>query len=352
MNEDNDKRELPGAGTLHSPLQAVADRLALLEDRKGDVRGARTASDPHVVTRGSGIAREGGQPPAREGYKSVNSGLVEHSLWDWYQSTVYVADPSSSGLVDLLLDRWELSDFRPAKNLNGYLYGGQIVRGDNVLCHLCWGGQTGVNCKTTSSESGVLAAALRDFGKEHRPTRVDARLDWQEEGLFDSLASALIAFAQQGKGLAINQQGDWTRGKGRTLYLGSTDSPVRLVLYEKGYEQGGDAPLDWVRLEVRVRPKKEHRQAVAMWEPKHAFEAGWCADACKVINLAELSKRSVGTVWKRSNDERARYALVQQYGKTLAKWAEELGGPEELGRALLGLVAPKSDADEEMLEAG
>lgn len=349
-----DSNSVPGAYQLHSPLRHAASREAFIEGRKGDVKGCRTGVDPHVVTRGSGLGVVRGSAPQRTLYNPANTRLSDVSRWDWYQSTVYVQDPSSSGLVDVLLAHWELSDFVPAKNLNGYHYGGAIVRGARVLCHLCWGGQQGINCKTTSDESPVLAKALRAFGREHRPTRVDACLDWEEDGLFDSLAKALIGFAQQGKGLAINQQGDWVRGEGRTLYLGSKDSPVRLVLYEKGYEQGGEAPRNWVRLEVRVRPKKEHRQSVARWEPADAFGAGWVADACKVINLAELQKRTVGTTWKRSDDERARYALMAQYGKTLMRWAAEHESPEAFGRHLVALLDGSAEAErlQQMLEAG
>lgn len=253
--------------------------------------------------------------------------------WDWYQSTVLVADPQESGLVDALLEAWPLSDWAPARNLNGYLYGGQIRRGDRTLCHVCWGGQTGVNCKSTSDESPTLAAALRAFGKQHMPTRVDTCEDWQEDDLFDSLSAALIQYAQDNR-LAINQQGDWVRGEARTLYLGSKDSPVRLVLYEKGYEQGNGAPLNWVRLEVRVRPKREHRVSVASWEPGHAFCAAWVPDALKCIGWDHLEKRSVGTVWKRSDVERARHALLKQYGAIMAQWATELGSWDELGPAI------------------
>lgn len=253
--------------------------------------------------------------------------------WDWYQSTVLVQEPQESGLVRVLLEAWPLSDWAPAKNLNGYLYGGQIRRGDRTLCHLCWGGQTGVNCKTTSDESSVLAAALQRFGKQHMPTRVDACVDWEEEGFFDSVSSALIQFAQDNR-LAINQQGDWVRGEARTLYLGSKDSPVRLVLYEKGYEQGGDAPKDWVRLEVRIRPKREHRASVATWEPEHAFEASWVPAAVEFLGWEALVKRAVGTVWKRSDAERARAALLKQYGAIIASWASEVGSWEALGPAI------------------
>ena len=296
---------------------------------------ALEGADPHVVTRGSGFGINGGQLPIKNRLSPYKPGVAEQSKWDWYQSTVTVEDPGSSGLVDCLLSAWEFSDFVSAKNLNGYHYGGQITRGERVLCHLCWGGQPGVNIKTTSDESHVLAKALADFGVEHLPTRVDSCLDWEEDGLFDSLAAALIEFAHRGKGLAINQQGDWSRGIGRTLYLGSTSSPVRLVLYEKGYEQGGDAPKNWVRLEARVRPKKEHRAEVANWSPEHAFAAGWIAAACKHIGLDDLEKRAVGTIWKRTDDEKTRWAMLRQYGPALRKWLVECGGDyEEFGRRL------------------
>lgn len=257
-----------------------------------------------------------------------------NARFDWYQSTVIVQCPQDSGLVAALLRAWPLSDWAPARNLNGYTHGGAIVRGDRVLCHVCWGGQTGVNCKTTSDESPTLAAALSDFGKAHLPTRIDSCVDWVEEGLFDSMSAFLIDYATTNR-LSINQQGDWVRGEGRTLYVGSKDSPVRLVLYEKGYEQGGDAPRDWVRLEVRVRPKREHRAIVARWDASQLFAAGWVHDALEAMGWDDLNARSaVGTVWRKDDEARARAALVRQYGAILARWADEVGDWDSLGGAI------------------
>lgn len=271
--------------------------------------------------------------------------LAKVARFDWYQSTVQAADPQACGLVDHLLAAWDLADWVPARNLNGYSFGGAIVRGDRTLAHLCWGGNPGINVKTTSDESPVLAAALAEFSGvtriPHCPTRVDACCDWVEPGLFDSLSAHLIEFAQ-GNRLAINQQGDWTRGEGRTLYLGSKNSPVRLVLYEKGYEQGGDAPRDWVRLEVRVRPKRDHRSVVASWDADQCFCAGWVPDALQVLNWDDLRGRaSVGTVWRRSDAERSRAALLRQYAAVIRDWKTEAACSwsefgEVLGAALEG----------------
>lgn len=263
--------------------------------------------------------------------------LERIARFDWYQSTVMVQCPQDSGLVDELLKAWPMSDWAPARNLNGYTKGGAIVRAGRILCHVCWGGQPGVSCKSTSDESPALADALKRFGHTHLPTRIDSCVDWREEGLFDSLSAELIRYAKEHR-LSINQQGDWVRGEARTLYVGSKDSPVRLVLYEKGYEQGGDAPKDWVRLEVRLRPKREWRPAVASWGSDTVFESGWVPDALKALGWHDLSKRVVGTVWRCSDDDRARAAFCRQYRKTLEKWADEVGGWSEMGPAISDLI--------------
>lgn len=271
--------------------------------------------------------------------------LARTARFDWYQSTVMVQCPQDSGLVDVLLKAWPYSDWIPARNLNGYTRGGAIARADRILCHVCWGGQTGVSCKSTSDESPTLAKALQDFRATHLPTRVDSCVDWCEPGLFDSLSGELIRYAQVNR-LSINQQGDWVRGEARTLYVGSKDSPVRLVLYEKGYEQGGTAPKDWVRLEVRIRPKKDWRERVARWDADTVFCAGWVPDALRALGWDDLVKRTIGTVWKPSDAERARTALCRQYGKALAAWADEVGGADHLGAAILDLVQELKARDE------
>lgn len=257
--------------------------------------------------------------------------------WDWYQTTLNGSDPEGSGLVSHLLRSYPLSDWVSAKNLNGYHYGGAIRRGDHVLAHICWGGNPGINVKATSDDSPALAQAIRSFGREHRPTRVDACEDWYEEGLFDQVSAQMISFAQD-KALAISQQGDWVRGQGRSLYLGAVSSPVRLVLYEKTYERRSEgfsgAPEHWVRLESRIRPKGQARELVASWEPENGFEAGWIPELLGRLGWQDLQKRSVGTVWKCSDAERARAALLRQYGAIMETWAEEEGGWDRLGLAM------------------
>lgn len=251
--------------------------------------------------------------------------------FDWYQSTVCESDPERSGLVDCLLRAWDLSDWVPAKNFNGYTHGGAIVRGEQTLCHLTWGGQPGINCKSTSDESPVLEHALRLARFDHRPTRVDACLDLVEPGLFDCLAELLIEFAVNNR-ISICQQGDWIRGQARTLYLGSKLSPVRMCVYEKGFEQGGGASLDWVRIEVRVRPKTARRKDVASWTPSQVMSSGFAHDALKHCGLELHHERAaVGSVWRPDDEGRARAALLKQWGNIMKKWADDAGSWEAFG---------------------
>lgn len=254
--------------------------------------------------------------------------------FDWYQTTVRTGNPQESGLVDAILRAYPLTDYAPCTGQNGYSFGGQFVRGSSVVCRLSWGGQPGVNVTATSDNAPALSEALRELRIPHSPTRIDTALDWEEEGLFESLSGGLIAFAQERR-LAIMQVGDWIRGEGRTLYIGSKDSAVRLVLYEKGAEQGCTHRPNWVRLEARIRPKGDARALAMTFDPMDVFSCGWLTEALDAIDFEHgLSKRTIGTIWRKSDTERARAALLKQYGGILRAWADESGGWSELGEVL------------------
>ena len=253
--------------------------------------------------------------------------------FDWYQATIWAPDLTYRGLGERLLAVWELADLAPDRGMHGYTHGAKIVRGERTLCRIWWGGNPGVNVTATSDDAPALQEALQGMGFDFHVTRADACVDWVEEGLFDSLSAHLIAYAKD-NGISINQQGDWARGQARTLYLGSPQSPVRICLYEKGYEQGGGAPLDWTRLEVRVKPKGDHRRAVAGWTADQVMGCGWVADALQVLGWDNLHGRSIGTVWKPSDAHASRLALLRQYGSIIESWAVEQGGWDGFGSVL------------------
>jgi hypothetical protein len=255
--------------------------------------------------------------------------------FDWFQTTFFESCPTKSGLIRDLLDFYDLADFAPAKNLNGYHYGGAIKRGDQTLLHICWGGQGGINAIATSHHAIEFYDFLKKTGRQHSPTRLDACVDWFQQGFFDKVQKKLLNFATQ-KGLVINQQGDWHNKQGRTLYIGSSTSRIRLVVYEKTQERlsagAHDVPEHWVRVEVRYRPKGDlYRSSAAFATPDQIFSAGWVADALKKIGYSKIEPLAVDIAWKPSETNKARLALIKQYKNVMISWAQELDGWDNFG---------------------
>lgn len=251
--------------------------------------------------------------------------------FDWYQGTFFGQDQDE--VVRFLERKFDLSEVKLCKPKNGYERGVEFLRGADRLAQVWWAGNPGVHVIATGDKSPEAAQHMRELGA-HRITRLDACIDFISPGLFDVLTDGLRAYARE-HGIQINMQGDWERGKARTLYVGSQQSAVQLVVYEKGYESGGD--LNWVRVEVRVRPKgRENGEKVSTWTPDDAFQASrWLCEALEAQGWASLTPKSIGTVWKPSDDERARRTMLKQYGAILARWAEETGGWAQIGSSMV-----------------
>lgn len=259
--------------------------------------------------------------------------------WDWYEATFHQHGPEK--IIDAIRAAEPFAVMVPCHAKHGYRAGVQFKHGQDLVAEVWWEGNPGVHVKASSSRAHWLAQVIRPLGA-HNVTRCDACEDWIEAGLFDRLTEPLLAYAVQ-HGIEINQQGDWERGQARTLYLGSTKSAVRLVIYEKGYESGGDP--NWVRMEVRIRPKGMARGVVAGWEPGEAFGAArWLVEALSVLGWDHLQAQSVGTVYRPSDAERARLVVAKQYGRIIAQWAADCRSVEEFAGELLQLVADNNDS--------
>lgn len=299
-----------------STAEVEPKRSIELADLAGDT--------PRVVTRGSGACAGQGKSCNSEP-KSLFPGQ-----FDWYQATVHGS--GEGGVISALVSALPEVSVRSCAGLNSYTHGADIHRGDTTVARVMWGGTRGVHVMATGDKAREVAPVLRQAFPVHNVTRADVCVDWIEAGLFDRLSGILIGFAVD-HGLAIKQEGDWIRGEARTLYLGAKSAAVRLVLYEKGYECGGDRA--WTRLEVRVRPQKEWKADCATWTEKRLFgPSRWVREALTLIGFTDLERSAVGTVWKPSDVERARAALVKQYGAILRAWADELGGWDRLGPEL------------------
>lgn len=220
--------------------------------------------------------------------------------FDWYQCTIFVSQldkskPEVLGAflpddVTFPLEYFEVVeslalayggdvDVRSVPARNGWRYAIQLHHGGHVYCTISMENSAGVkrccNCQWTGSESTKGAEIARRLFPGHSVTRADIAID----ACFSDAACGLnpsavlagcveIAVAHR---LSTAMLGDWSgrEQSGRTLYIGSAKSPIRVRVYEKG-RQPDTMPNDpdWVRFELVYRPKGQTlRQAASVLTP-------------------------------------------------------------------------------------
>ena len=252
--------------------------------------------------------------------------------FDWYSASV----PADPQVVLGALDGFDdLASFERTRPLHGYQEAWAMRRGPTDLFTVMWGGShTGgtVFVQGSGLHAPPLADRLRrNPALAHKVVRADIAQDYDDSTAWSKLVAICLDIADR-RGLRIYQAGDWHRGEaGRTLYVGSPQSVVQLRLYEKGKKEGFRP--DWVRLELCVRPKKrEARELLSTALPSDFFGcSSWSVELAERIGVPELERIHAGTVYRQTDDARARAALLAQYGKTLARWADDLGSWSKLG---------------------
>ena len=175
--------------------------------------------------------------------------------------------------------------------------------------------------------SGARAPACATFIRQHYPAhrvaRADVCQDFVAAGGYDRITRLLIPVARQARAKVVQYSDpEPALGDGRTLYLGSEKSDVRLTVYEKGRlerSKGADVPVDWFRVELRVRPRKHRKSLAAEMEPVDFFGlARWTLQACELVAghapeyVPDLSLRACST------EQSVRHMLRQYSGKLRA----------------------------------
>src|SRR5665811_2181912 len=145
-----------------------------------------------------------------------------------------------------------------------------LVDASRTVATVYAGGPNGApHAVATGLASEKFAAVVRrNWPNAQRVSRVDSRIDFggaeSDSRTWDILYATVVAFARE-RGLATTIHGDFLGSgeAGRTLYVGSPKSEVRLRLYEKSKEvrahsrtRSGSVVSDWVRVEVEVKPRK------------------------------------------------------------------------------------------------
>jgi len=267
-------------------------------------------------------------------------------MFDWYQAGVV---DSPDYILKHLQGAFDLADIEEAKPRNGYTRAARLARGSTTLCEAFWGGNTGdrVLVVGTGANASPVASLVRSEWPDHHLIRADVAEDYDEPEAFEILSSMLLNIADSHR-LKVMHYGDWHRGEsGRTLYVGSRQSPVMARLYEKGLERRAkgyspNASRDWVRLEVEVKPKRnDARKLLATLEPDDYMSCSpWTRDIAQCLFNSSLEAiTGLGTIKRMSDDDRALAALVKQYGGLLERLQAGEGSWENLGRMLGRLVS-------------
>lgn len=252
--------------------------------------------------------------------------------FDWYAATVS-ARPDA--VLAVFRDQYIGAEFRDCKPLNGYESAVEILGPHGTMAKILHGGRNGdPHMFASGDDTDRFVPIVREFWPDHRVTRMDAAEDFDAEHAFERLMAECIAVADD-VGLQVEHAGDWHREElGRTLYLGSRKSPVRLRLYEKGKQlraqilpEHGQSLIspNWTRLELQVRPQKESRYTAAISSPEQAFGFSAWARALAERALALDVPRVQVNVWREADDERAFAFMCRQYGPMLRRLQGQLG---------------------------
>jgi hypothetical protein len=257
--------------------------------------------------------------------------------FDWYQATIQEAPAVLLDRLSKLLE----ADPVPARGaLHGYKHGFELKKPTGTVARVLAGGiNPWPNASASGQDTEPFVNAVRStWPDHHHVTRMDAAQDFQAPGAFDLLKGECLGIADELR-LKVQHAGDWHRGEdGRTVYIGSKSSPVRVRCYEKGKQVlalGGPAALeaspDWVRLEVQVRPQKQARIAAAKATPEEAW--GYASFTQQLAHRAlSLDVPKIdGRTWRETDDERAFRFMCRQYGPMLRRLLADLGSWECVG---------------------
>jgi hypothetical protein len=262
--------------------------------------------------------------------------------FDFYNASID-ADPRV--IIDYLESSLDLADVVPTSPRNGYQMAYKLVRGDNLLSTVMWGGQNvgnGVWASATGENAPEFAELIREKFQDHRLLRADIAIDYCESGAWESLSSHALATADR-HNLKVEHRGDFHREiGGRTIYVGSRKSAAYQRTYEKGKQLGADP--DYVRVELELKPQNlRAKELYAAATPEQMLMATrWTQDYYTILaDITGIRPIAPGTIRKKSDDERAMEHMFKQYGHILRRKLESMGGDaESFGMYIAGLLPP------------
>jgi DNA relaxase NicK len=257
--------------------------------------------------------------------------------WDWTQTTHHHGPGAVADLVKALgavttmpgPGRQGWTDSVQAYDAEGYLLG-----------KVFFGGERGdVHVEATSAAADLARPAVVGlYGA--KTARVDTRVDTLVP--FEDLA-AILEDAAAGYGSQIIRVESEVRGRstGRTVYLGSPKSAIRVRLYEKWLESPGEYVEGTNRVEVQLRPASRVKREVSAWSPMETFCASRVTRRIADQLADDLVPKSTLHVNRGTPDlERSLEAMGEQYGGAVDRFLQWSGG--DVDRVLAHLLRQRN----------
>ncbi len=262
--------------------------------------------------------------------------------FDYYTASI---DTKPSVVLGYLESQMDLADVQPTTPRNGYERAYKLVRGDQVLAVVMYGGNsvgTNVWASATGENAPHFSKVIRDEFPAHNLLRADVAADYCEEGAWESLFNHAIQTADRHR-LKVQHVGDYHRAQdGRTVYVGSRKSAAFQRTYEKGKQTGGDP--NHVRVELEIKPQNQRaKQVYAYASPEDmVMVTRWTQDYYGILaGLNGLRPAPAGTIRTKSDADRAFEFMGKQYGNFLRAKLQEFGGDAEMfGLFVAGLIPP------------
>jgi len=244
---------------------------------------------------------------------------------DWVTATI---DYDSLDLQDSLQELAEVYDagVRSSRAMHGYEFCACLVDDeDQVVCRIMWGGNPRLYVSASGEDSRILASYLKSLPRKDvvYVSRADYYIDYDEVGVFDLFLDFVRnEFITAFPHLKVQITGDYltNQGKGRTIYVGSRQSPLMLRVYEKGREQG-DPESSWVRFEWEIKPKNIHArtQFFALAPTDLVTSSAWSAYIFSYLRGERFGRSQVRLTgeYRPSDLDRSLLHLKKQYGQIM-----------------------------------
>jgi len=242
--------------------------------------------------------------------------------WDW-SSTTHVG---YAGVVDDLLSALGAETCMIGKGLQGWSQSiaAYDAGGYKTGAVYFGGGREDVHVVSSSHQADDARRAVVGIG-EARTARVDTRVDTLTP--FGELRSLCEAVAGPQTKVTYMESRVGDQSAGRTLYVGSPTSSVRVRLYEKWLESPGLYVEGTNRVEVQLRPPSRAKEKVSAWTPAETF----CASKLtrRLADALGAAVASPGTLQKAKGTpdlEQTLEAMGDQYGNAVRRWLHQSGG--------------------------